>query len=140
MLVNQLSVFMENKEGRLEQVLETLAQGNININSLSLAEATDYGMLRMMVSDPEAGEAALKEREAEVEKKLRECDLFISIGTSGVVYPAAGFVYTAKYYGADTIEFNLEKTSNNHLFDKHICGKCTQTLPEFLEKLLSMQE
>ena len=62
MLVNQLSVFMENKEGRLEQVLETLAEGNININSLSLAEATDYGMLRMMVSDPEAGEAALKEK------------------------------------------------------------------------------
>ena len=62
MLVNQLSVFMENKEGRLEQVLETLAEGNININSLSLAEATDYGMLRMIVSDPEAGKAALKEK------------------------------------------------------------------------------
>ena len=62
MLVNQLSVFMENNEGRLEQVLETLAEGNININSLSLAEATDYGMLRMIVSDPEAGKAALKEK------------------------------------------------------------------------------
>ena len=62
MLINQLSVFMENKEGRLEQVLETLANGNININSLSLAESTDYGMLRMIVSDPEAGEAALKEK------------------------------------------------------------------------------
>ena len=60
MFVNQLSVFMENKEGRLEQALETLAEGNININSLSLAEATDYGMLRMIVSDPEAGKAALK--------------------------------------------------------------------------------
>ncbi len=76
----------------------------------------------------------------EIEKKLRECDLFISVGTSGVVYPAAGFVYTAKYYGADTIEFNLEKTSNNCLFDEHIFGKCTNTLPEFVEKLLSMQE
>ena len=55
MLINQLSVFMENKEGRLEQVLETLKEGNININSLSLAETTDYGLLRMIVSDPEAG-------------------------------------------------------------------------------------
>ena len=63
MLVNQLSVFMENKEGRLEQVLETLAEGNININSLSLAEATDYGMLRMMVSDPEAGKKAPSEHD-----------------------------------------------------------------------------
>ena len=61
MLVNQLSVFMENKEGRLEQALQTLAEGNININSLSLAEATDYGMLRMIVSDPAKGKTVLKE-------------------------------------------------------------------------------
>jgi len=62
MLVNQLSVFMENKEGRLEQVLETLKEGNININSLSLAETADYGLLRMIVSDPEAGKNALKDK------------------------------------------------------------------------------
>ena len=76
----------------------------------------------------------------EIEKKLRECDLFISIGTSGVVYPAAGFVHTAKYYGAYTIEFNLEKTSNNYLFDEHISGKCTETLPQFVEQLIAVQE
>ncbi len=76
----------------------------------------------------------------EIEKKLRECDLFISVGTSGVVYPAAGFVQTAKFYGADTIEFNLEETSNNRLFDRHIKGKCTQTLPSFVEDLLVAQE
>lgn len=75
----------------------------------------------------------------EVEKKLRECDLFISIGTSGIVYPAAGFVHTAKYYGADTIEFNLEETSNNYLFDRHIKGKCSQTLPDFVNNLLDAQ-
>ena len=61
MLINQLSVFMENKEGRLEQVLQTLAEGNININSLSLAEATDYGMLRMIVSDADAAKKALRD-------------------------------------------------------------------------------
>ena len=62
MLVNQLSVFMENKEGRLEQVLETLKEGNININSLSLAEATDYGMLRMIVSDPVKAKEVLRDK------------------------------------------------------------------------------
>ena len=75
----------------------------------------------------------------EVEKKLRECDLFISIGTSGKVYPAAGFVHTAKYYGADTIEFNLEETSNNCLFDRHIRGKCSVTLPKFVDDLLAIK-
>ena len=71
-----------------------------------------------------------------VERLLRTADLFISIGTSGVVYPAAGFVQTAKYYGARTLEFNLETTSNNFYFDKHITGKCTETLPPFIAELL----
>lgn len=71
-----------------------------------------------------------------VEILLRSSDLFVSVGTSGVVYPAAGFVQTAKYYGADTIEFNLESTSNNIYFDKHIIGKAGDTLPQFVNDLL----
>ena len=71
-----------------------------------------------------------------VESLLRQCDLFVSIGTSGVVYPAAGFVQSAKYYGADTMEFTLETTSNNYLFDKHIYGKAGETFPRFVEELL----
>ncbi len=71
-----------------------------------------------------------------VEELLRRCDLFISIGTSGVVYPAAGFVQTAKYYGADTIEFTLETTANNFLFDKHIYGKAGETFPPFVDELI----
>ena len=72
-----------------------------------------------------------------VERLLRQSDLFISIGTSGVVYPAAGFVQTAKYYGADTIEFTLEPTANNYLFDKHIYGKAGETFSKYVEELLT---
>lgn len=61
MFVNQLSVFIENREGRLEQVLETLKEKNINIISLSLADTSDYGLLRMIVSEPELGKSALRE-------------------------------------------------------------------------------
>ena len=61
MFVNQLSVFIENREGRLEQVLETLKEKNINIVSLSLADSSDYGLLRMIVSDPETAKNALKD-------------------------------------------------------------------------------
>lgn len=71
-----------------------------------------------------------------VEELLRTCDLFVSVGTSGVVFPAASFVQTAKYYGADTVEFNLEATSNNFYFDKHIMGKAGETLPKFVDELL----
>ena len=59
--VKQLSVFLENRAGRLDEVLGTLADGDVNIVALSLADTADYGMLRMIVSDPVKGKAVLKE-------------------------------------------------------------------------------
>jgi len=66
---------------------------------------------------------------------LAECDLFLSIGTSGAVYPAAGFVEAARSAGARTMEFNLEPTMGSHLFDEGVYGPAGQTLPAFLEAL-----
>lgn len=59
--IQQLSVFLENREGRLDDVLKVLARNDVNIVALSLADTSDYGMLRMVVSDPHKGRAALKE-------------------------------------------------------------------------------
>ncbi len=59
--IQQLSVFLENREGRLDEVLKVLADNDVNIVALSLADTSDYGMLRMIVSDPNKGRAALKE-------------------------------------------------------------------------------
>ena len=61
MTIKQLSVFLENREGRLDEVLKTLGENGVNIVALSLADTADYGMLRMIVSDPEKGKAVLKE-------------------------------------------------------------------------------
>ena len=62
MFVKQLSVFIENREGRLEQGTEVLKEENINILSLSMADTTEYGMLRMIVSDPEKAKAGLRSK------------------------------------------------------------------------------
>lgn len=59
--IQQLSVFLENREGRLDDVLKVLAKTDVDIVALSLADTSDYGMLRMIVSDPHKGRAALKE-------------------------------------------------------------------------------
>lgn len=59
MFVKQLSVFIENREGRLEQVTEALANEGINILSLSMADTTEYGMLRMIVSNPQKAKDTL---------------------------------------------------------------------------------
>ena len=61
MILNQVSVFLENRTGRLDEVLETLKVNDINILSLSLADTSDYGLLRMIVSDSEKCKASLKE-------------------------------------------------------------------------------
>ena len=59
--IQQLSVFLENREGRLDEVLSVLAGNDVSIVALSLADTTEYGMLRMIVSDPNKGKAVLKE-------------------------------------------------------------------------------
>ena len=58
--IQQLSVFLENREGRLDEVLDALGSNGVNIVALSLADTTEYGMLRMIVSDPERGREELK--------------------------------------------------------------------------------
>ena len=70
-----------------------------------------------------------------VEMLLKTADLFVSVGTSGVVYPAAGFVRTAKYYGADTVDVNIEACFNPY-FDRRIIGKAGEVLPLFVDELL----
>lgn len=60
MAIKQLSVFLENREGRLEDVLNLLKEEGINIISLSLADTSDYGMLRLLADNPEKGRDSLK--------------------------------------------------------------------------------
>jgi hypothetical protein len=61
MIIQQLSVFLENKSGRLTEVAETLKRRNINISALSMADTSEYGILRLIVSDPSSAVAMLKE-------------------------------------------------------------------------------
>ncbi len=72
----------------------------------------------------------------EIYQALENCDLFLSIGTSGHVYPAAGFVEVANRAGAETIEINLEPSAVHSSFDRHVEGKAGEALPSFVQLLL----
>ena len=61
MLINQLSVFVENKAGRLAAVIEALGKNSINMSALSLADASEYGILRLIVDKPDRAAEILKE-------------------------------------------------------------------------------
>jgi NAD-dependent deacetylase len=67
---------------------------------------------------------------------LDEADLFVSIGTSGAVYPAAGFVQHAAARGAHTLELNLEPSAGTHLFDEARHGPASALVPEWVSQLL----
>lgn len=61
MAVKQVTIFIANQEGRIEKVTEVLKQNEVNITSLSLAESVDFGLLRLIVSDPDKAVSCLKD-------------------------------------------------------------------------------
>lgn len=61
MLAKQLSIFLENKSGRLTQVAEVLGQAGINLSAMSIADNSDFGILRCIVSDPDTAHKLLKD-------------------------------------------------------------------------------
>ena len=68
---------------------------------------------------------------------IETATLFVAIGTSGNVYPAAGYVSEARMRGIPTLEINLERTEASRLFDHHIVGPATESVPQFVDRALS---
>jgi NAD-dependent deacetylase len=71
-----------------------------------------------------------------IEAALAACDLFVSIGTSGAVYPAAGFVQGARHCGAHTLEINLDPSEGTHFFDEARHGRAGELVPAWVDELL----
>ena len=72
-----------------------------------------------------------------IERALARADLFVSIGTAGAVYPAAGFVQTARYHGADTLELNLDPSAGSIYFHESRIGPATALVPAWVDGLLA---
>jgi NAD-dependent deacetylase len=69
----------------------------------------------------------------EIESRLQMCDLFVTIGTSGNVYPAAGFLMQAKAARAATVCLNKERLPQDRYVDRHLEGPATELVPEFFK-------
>lgn len=72
-----------------------------------------------------------------IDAALARADLFVSIGTSGAVYPAAGFVRTAQHYGARTLELNLDPSEGSIFFQETRLGKAGELVPAWVEEVLA---
>jgi len=96
---------------------------------------------------PACGERALRPdvvwfgempyRMDEIYEALREADVFVSIGTSGAVYPAAGLVRQARQLGAATLELNLEPSQGSAWFDEARHGPATELVPAWVDEVLA---
>jgi NAD-dependent deacetylase len=73
----------------------------------------------------------------DIDAALMNARLFVSIGTSGAVYPAAGFVQTATYRGAETLEINLEPSQGSLFFDERRYGRASDLVPAWVEEMLN---
>jgi NAD-dependent deacetylase len=73
----------------------------------------------------------------EIQAALDACDLFVSIGTSGAVYPAAGFVRLARERGAATLELNLEPSEGSRWFDESRLGPATEVVSAWVDEILA---
>jgi NAD-dependent deacetylase len=71
-----------------------------------------------------------------IEAALMTCDLFVSVGTSGAVYPAAGFVEVAQRSGARTLELNLDESAMSGAFDESRRGAASVLVPAFVDEIL----
>ena len=97
MALKQLSVFLENREGRLEDLFQVFNENSIEIHSFSLAESSEYGILRLIVSNPEIAKDA-----------LRAVDFSASITDVVAVQLPGGFDSLKSVTDAVTSEYNIE--------------------------------
>lgn len=98
---------------------------------------------------PSCGERALRPdivwfgempyRMDEIDRAISQCDLFVSIGTSGAVYPAAGYVRTARHFGARTLELNLDPSQGSIMFHECRMGRATDLVPAWVDEMLTHQ-
>ena len=72
-----------------------------------------------------------------IDRALMDADLFVSIGTSGAVYPAAGFVQTARYAGARTLEINLDPSLGSAYFHESRIGRAGELVPKWVDEMLA---
>ena len=101
--------------------------------------AAGFGLRRLRGAGVAARHRVLRRdavRDGLDREALATCDLFVSIGTSGAVYPAAGFVQTARHYGARTLELNLDPSAGSIFFDESRMGAAGKLVPDWVDEVL----
>ncbi len=135
MIIKQLSVFLENKTGRLNEVTHILGNAGINISAMSVADTSEFGILRMIVSEPENALAILKEAEFSV--RLTEVICLNSPNEPGALARALNILSGESVFIEYLYAYSMDNKTANIVLKPDNIQKCIEVLQAHKMELVS---
>ena len=126
MIIKQLSVFLENKTGRLNEVTRLLGEAGINISAFSVADTSEFGILRLIVSDPDRSLEILKSGGFAV--RLTEVVCLHCPNQPGSLSRALDILSAEKVFIEYLYAFSMDKKSANVVLKPDDIGRCIDVL------------
>ena len=126
MIIKQLSVFLENKTGRLNEVTQILGNAGINMSAFSVADTSEFGILRMIVSDPEKALSILKEAEFSV--RLTDVICLNSPNEPGALARALNILSEENVFIEYLYAYSMDNKSANIVLKPDNIEKCIEVL------------
>jgi hypothetical protein len=138
MIIKQLSVFLENKTGRLNEVTQILGNAGINMSAFSVADTSEFGILRMVVSDPEKALSILKEADFSV--RLTDVICLNSPNEPGALARALNILSGENVFIEYLYAYSMDDKSANIVLKPDNIQKCIEVLQKHQLELVSASD
>lgn len=138
MIIKQLSVFLENKSGRLNEVTQLLGSAGINMSALSLADTSEFGILRMVVSDPDKALSLLKRADFSV--RLTDVVCLNSPNTPGSLARALNILSGEGVFIEYLYAYSMDNKSANIVLKPDNIQKCIEVLQSHKMELVKASD
>lgn len=138
MIIKQLSVFLENKSGRLNEVATLLAQAGINMSAFSVADTTEFGILRLIVSDP--GKACDVLKKGGFTVRLTEVVCLHTPNVPGALAKALNILAEDGVFIEYLYAFSMGKDSANIVLKPEDIQKCIQVFQDHRMELVNASD
>lgn len=138
MIIKQLSVFLENKSGRLNEVSQLLGDAGINLSALSVADTSEFGILRLIVSEPDKAYQVLKAADFSV--KLTDVVCLNSPNVPGALAKALNILSSEEVFIEYLYAFSMDKQSANIVLKPDDIEKCILVLQKHQLELVKASD
>jgi len=138
MIIKQLSVFLENKSGRLNEVSQLLGDAGINMSAFSVADTSEFGILRLIVSEPDKAYRELKAADFSV--KLTDVVCLNTPNVPGALAKALNILSSEEVFIEYLYAFSMDKQSANIVLKPDDIEKCIQVLQQHQLELVKASD